>query len=158
MSNWPTGTCDALNFQSVKSLKENVRVARNRRTYVYHENLHDAEIDLKPAHLALDLLACIWNWWSSGSYIPPYMPSLEPRERHHDYSFTAVTHWHSSFDTYGKTPASSVAIPLQLRAHPRSLSRHDVEINYFVAAMWLKKKKKKKEKKTKINDYTYLFS
>lgn len=51
-----------VNFQSVKRLEENVRVkARNRRTYVCGEYLHDAGIDLKPARLALDLLACIWN-------------------------------------------------------------------------------------------------
>lgn len=51
-----------MNFQSVKRLEENVRVkARNRRTYVCGEYLHDAGIDLKPARLALDLLACIWN-------------------------------------------------------------------------------------------------
>ena len=35
--------------------------ARNRRTYACREYLHDAGIDLKPARLALDLLACIWN-------------------------------------------------------------------------------------------------
>lgn len=70
----------------------------------------------------LKLLAFIWNWWSSGGNIPPYMPSLEPREGHHDYSFTGVTHWHSSFlDTYGKTGASSVET--HTCAHP--IFRHE---------------------------------